>query len=178
MGVSLIEELIGKHTDSILSASIQSPQRSCPHCFEISDTFKLHESRKRGFRFIVGGFVRIIISLLVRWKCPICGRTFTAYPDFALPYKRYVLMDIEGLSEDYLENEKTYQQTVSCEGEAIGYEERDGKIDERQLSASTPFKMAWFSGWNEQDVNRNAESDRTESPAKFYIPATFSPLAW
>lgn len=146
MGVPLIEEIIGKHTASILSASIQSPQRSCPHCFETPGIFKLHESRKRGFRFIVGRFVRIVISLLIRWKCPICGRTFTEYPGFALPYKRYVLMDIEGLSEDYLENEKTCQQTVSCEGEAIGYEERDGKIDERQLSASTPWRWLGFLG--------------------------------
>lgn len=142
----MIEEMIRKHTDAVISGNIRSPQRSCPHCFETLDTFKLHESRKRGFRFIAGCFVRIIISLLIRWKCPICGRTFTEYPAFALPYKRYVLMDIERLSEDYLEDEKSYQQTVSHEGEAIGYEERDGKIDERQLSASTPWRWLGFLG--------------------------------
>ncbi|MFH1097366.1 MAG: DUF6431 domain-containing protein [Candidatus Desantisbacteria bacterium] len=125
---------------------MRPPQGSCPHCFETPDTFNLHESRKRSFRFIVGFFVRIVISMLIRWKCPICGRTFTDYPAFALPYKRYVLMDIEHLSEDYLENEKSYQQTVSCEGEAIGYEEKDGKVDERQLSASTPWRWLTFLG--------------------------------
>lgn len=146
MGVSQIEEIIQKHTDSIISGKIRPPQGSCPHCFETPDTFKLHESRKRGFRFIAGCFVRIVISLLVRWKCSICGRTFTEYPAFALAYKRYVLMDIERLSEDYLENDKSYQQTVSCEGEPIGYEEKDGKIDERQLSASTPWRWLTFLG--------------------------------
>ncbi len=55
-------------------------------------------------------------------------------------------MDIERLSEDYPENEKSYQQTVSCEGEAIGYEEKDGKIDERQLSPSTPWRWLGFLG--------------------------------
>ena len=55
-------------------------------------------------------------------------------------------MDIEHLSEDYLKDDKSYQQTVSCEGEAIGYEESDGKIDERQLSASTPWRWLTFLG--------------------------------
>jgi len=140
MEVTLVEEIIQRHTDSITSGNIKPPRGSCPKCFETPNTYKLHECRKRRFRFIVGCFVRIALSLLVRWKCPICGRTFTEYPAFALPYKRYVLMDIEGLCEDYLENEKSYQETVSCEDGAIGYEEKVGKVDERQLSPSTPWR--------------------------------------
>lgn len=143
---STIEEMIGRYTDSIISGNIQPPRGSCPKCFEIPNTYKLHESRKRSFRFIAGCFVHKVISLLVRWKCPICDRTFTEYPAFALPYKRYVLMDIEVLCEDYLKNEKSYQQVVSCEDGAIGYEGKNDKIDERQLSASTPWRWLGLLG--------------------------------
>jgi hypothetical protein len=146
MEVSPVEEVIRKHTDSITSGRIQSPRGSCPKCSESPDTYKLHECRKRSFRFIFGCFVRKVISLLARWKCPICGHTFTEYPEFALPYKRYVVMDIDRLGENYLENSHSYQDTVSCEEGAIGYEQEDGEIDERQLSPSTPWRWLSFLG--------------------------------
>jgi hypothetical protein len=167
MGMSMVEEIICKHTNAVISGNIQSPHGSCPRCFETPGRFRLHERRERGFRFIVGSFVRIIISLLVRWKCPICGRTFTEYPDFALPYKRYVLMDIERLSEDYLENEKSYQQGVSCEGEAIGYEERDGKIDERQLSASTLWRWVGSVGLMDNVLTEGLNLIRQKDPDSY-----------
>lgn len=164
MEVSPVEEIIRKHTNSIISGNIRPPQGSCPRCFELPDTYKLHECRKRSFRFTIGCFVRIVLSLLIRWKCPICGHTFTEYPAFALPYKRYVLMDIERLSADYLENEKSYQQTVSYEDGAIGYEQKDGNIDGRQLSPSTLWRWLGFLGSMNNTLTGALNLIRQKSP--------------
>ena len=38
--------------------------------------------------------VYIVIGLLIRWKCPGFSKTFTQYPWFAVPYKRYTLPTI------------------------------------------------------------------------------------
>lgn len=173
MELTPVEEIIQRHTDSITSGNIKPPQGSCPKCFETPNTYKLHESRKRNFRFIVGCFIRNVISLLVRWKCPICGRTFTEYPAFVLPYKRYVLMDIERLGEDYLENKKSYQQTVSCEDGVIGYEERDGKIDERQLSPSTPWRWFNFLGSMENTLTEALNLIRQKAPDGYIFRELF-----
>ncbi len=173
MKVTPVEEIIQRHTDSIISGNIKPPQGSCPKCFETPNTYKLHECRKRKFRFIVGCFVRIVLSLLVRWECPICGRTFTEYPAFALPYKRYVLMDIELLCEDYLENEKSYQETVSCEDEVIGYEEKAGKVDERQLSPSTPWRWLGFLGSMKNTLTEALNLIRQKAPDSYIFRELF-----
>jgi len=96
------------------------------------------------FRFIVEAFVHVIASALVRWKCTLCGKTFMDYPEFALPYKRFVVNDIERLSAQYLENENQgYRKTVQYDKLSIGYEERQGRIDERVLSHTTLWR--WIS---------------------------------
>ena len=99
---SKIEETIKNHTDSILSGIFSQPEGPCPKCLEKPNFFKLHECKKRNFRYICDSFIYTVLSLLTRWKCPICKRTFTDYPSFALPFKRYVMIDIERLTNDYI----------------------------------------------------------------------------
>lgn len=41
-------------------------------------------------------------SVLTRWKFLVCHKAFTDYPDFALPYKRYVRQDLCQLSGRYV----------------------------------------------------------------------------
>jgi transposase-like protein len=77
----------------------------CPRCGTSADQFKRHELRKRQFNVIVQQVIHIVIGLLIRWACTGCGKTFTQYPDFALPYKRYMLPDIIQYAERYLESE-------------------------------------------------------------------------
>ncbi len=142
--VSEIEKIIRQHTDSVISGKIAIPQAPCPRCSEQPGTFIRHERRVRFFRFIVGSFVHVIKSLLVRWRCPICGKTFTDYPAFALPHKRYVLMDMERLCKEYVEDEqRTYRKTVWHQNMRIGYQGSDDDIDERFLEHSTPWR--WIS---------------------------------
>jgi hypothetical protein len=50
---------------------------------------------------------------LVRFGCPGCGKTFTHYPDFAIPHKHYTRQTVEGFSRAYVENDqKTYEDAV------------------------------------------------------------------
>jgi hypothetical protein len=152
--VSAAGRIIQQHTDSVISGKIATPQGPCPRCSEQTQTFIRHDRRVRFFRFIVGNFVRVIKSLLVRWRCPICGKTFTDYPAFALPHKRYVLMDMERLSKDYVEDEqRTYRKTVCHQKMRIGYQGSDDDIDERFLEHSTPWR--WISSLGSMKTTLN-----------------------
>jgi len=138
------EKIIEEHTASVQSCTIAPAEGCCPRCSEEGATFKRHDSRQRFFRFIVGYDVHIIKSLLVRWKCPVCGKTFTDYPSFALPHKRFVVMDTERFSREYLEHERqTYRKAVCPQSIPIGYQEPDGRPVEHFLAHSTLWR--WIS---------------------------------
>lgn len=140
-----IETAIQQHTDIIISGKISSPEGCCPRCFTQPKFFKLHECRKRYFRYTVGCFVKVILTLLARWRCSECGKTFTVYPSFALPHKRYVLVDIQRLSNKYLEDEQqTFNTAVTYNGSSIGYEEKDGENVDHFLAPSTLWR--WIQG--------------------------------
>jgi len=63
--------------------------------------------------------------VLVRWKCSLCKRTFTVYPDFALPHKRYVRSDILEQSRRYLGSSLASTEGTLWSGTSrIGYEKR------------------------------------------------------
>jgi hypothetical protein len=63
---------------------------------------------------------------LVRFICPGCGKTFTHYPDFAIPYKHYTRPTITGFSASYVESENmTYPQAVMVDNSVPGYPESD-----------------------------------------------------
>ena len=89
--VSVIEARIGQHSHSVASGDICRPEGPCPQCHAVPRWFKVHERSTRSFRFIVESVVHTIASVLLRWKCPVCGKTFTDYSDFAWPYKRGLL---------------------------------------------------------------------------------------
>jgi len=142
-----IKAIIDAHTNSVISGNIDMPKGICIKCQGKPDSFKLHECRKRSFRFIAECFVYIVMSFLVRWKCPICKATFTDYPPFALPFKRYVVSDIEQLCSSYLDDPSaTYRKCVSHEKSAIAYHSDHNAIDERQLSHSSLWRWVTFFG--------------------------------
>jgi transposase len=85
----------------------------CPRCHLESIFFKLHAYRERRFLVIVDILVKAVFCTLVRFRCTDCGKTFTSYPDFAIPHKHYTRQTIEGLSKSYVENDQiTYQDAV------------------------------------------------------------------
>ncbi|MBT8331416.1 MAG: hypothetical protein KJP06_03710 [Deltaproteobacteria bacterium] len=66
---------------------------------------------------------------MVRFKCPGCGKTFTNYPDFAIPHKHYTRPSITGFSARYLNCEDiTYRQAVMVDGSVPGYPQNDATL--------------------------------------------------
>lgn len=86
---------------------------NCPCCAVAPEEFKRHEARERQFYVIVEQVIKVVIGLLLRWKCPGCGKTFTGYPEFALPYKRYTVSTILKFSAFYTEDEQISYREVN-----------------------------------------------------------------
>ncbi len=165
MDISPIEEIIRNHTESVKCCKTPHPPGACPRCLEQPETFKRHDARERSFRFILDGFVHIIISLLVRLKCPTCKKTFTVYPSFALPHKRYVLPVIERLAMDYLENEQqSYRETASFQGSPIPYPEQDGQITDSYFAHTTPWRWIGFFGSMEAILKQTRHLIKQKDP--------------
>jgi len=60
---SEIEEAINNHTDSIVSGKYSPPEGPCPKCLENPKHFKLHERKKRNFRYICESLVYTVLSI-------------------------------------------------------------------------------------------------------------------
>ena len=106
----------------------------CPVCEVESRFFKIHAYRERRFLIIVEMTVTGVWCALIRFKCPGCRKSFTYYPDFALPRKHYTRQTILGFAENYVVHEQSsYEKAV--EPEAGGSPEYpDGQ---RSLAPST-----------------------------------------
>ncbi len=101
----------------------------CPRCSVESEFFKIHAYRERRFLIIIDMFIKAAYCSLVRFRCPGCGKTFTNYPDFAIPHKHYTRPSITGFSANYVESdEMTYQQTVMVDNSAPGYPQNDATL--------------------------------------------------
>ena len=99
----------------------------CPRCSVDSSFFKIHAYRERRFLIIIEMLIKAAYCSLVRFKCPGCGKTFTFYPDFAIPHKHYTRPSITGFSASYLESDDmTYQQAVMVDNSTPGYPQNDG----------------------------------------------------
>jgi len=165
--VSKIEEKIKQHTKKIKAKQYDKPLGPCPKCAEVPLEFKLHESRPRKFFFILADIVKQVESLLLRWKCILCKTTFTEYPNFALPYKRYVSDDILRLSGQYLEQHReTYRRLVSDQTDrnrtqVTAYE----KKPESSLAYSTPWTWMKLLGGLPVVYQAGLELIRSHAPA-------------
>lgn len=91
-------------------------------CSVKSEFFKVHAFRERRFLIIVKMLIQTVLSCLVRFKCPGCGKTFTHYPDFAIPHKHYTRQSVTGFSASYVDNDgMTYQRATMFDGGVPGY---------------------------------------------------------
>lgn len=85
----------------------------CPRCNLEPIHFKIHAYRERRFLIIVEMLVKGVYCTLVRFKCTGCGKTFTFYPDFAVPHKHYTRQTVVHFSRSYVEDDqKTYEDAV------------------------------------------------------------------
>jgi hypothetical protein len=105
----------------------------CPRCSVDSSFFKVHAYRDRRFLIIAEMWIKAAFCTLIRFSCPGCGKTFTFYPDFALPHKHYTRQSLMGFAANYLESEDmTYRQAVMVDNSAPGYPQT-----ERTLAPTT-----------------------------------------
>jgi hypothetical protein len=101
----------------------------CPRCSVESEFFKIHAYRERRFLIIIEMLIKAAYCSLVRFRCPGCDKTFTNYPDFAIPHKHYTRPSITGFSANYVESdEMTYQQAVMVDRSAPGYPQNDATL--------------------------------------------------
>lgn len=107
----------------------------CPRCQLESCFFKIHAYRERRFLLIIEMLVKSIFCTLVRFRCTGCGKTFTQYPEFAIPHKHYTRQSIESFSAAYVKDDhKTYKTAVMTVDGMPSYQ------DNRQaLCASTIY---------------------------------------
>ncbi len=101
----------------------------CPRCNVESDFFKIHAYRERRFLIIIEMLIKAAFCTLIRFRCPGCGKTFTDYPDFAIPHKHYTRQSVMGFSANYLESDDTtYQQAVMVDNSTPGYPQSDSTL--------------------------------------------------
>jgi len=152
--LSQIEQKIKAHTEKAQSSEPDKPRGPCPRCLAKTSCFKLHEKRFRFFRFVVENFVRTVESLLLRWKCPLCEKTFTDYPEFAEPYKRYVKPAIEQFSAEYLQEEKekqSYRRAVTtADNRPLYYKKDEITVNDKTLSHTSVWK--WIGSMGSVDT--------------------------
>ena len=110
---SVTSEQINRYSEQVRRGENPCHLQSCPQCPVVSEHFKRHDKRQRKFLVVVGQLAQVVIGLLTCWKCPGCGKCFTGYPFFALPYKRYTLPTICAFSRRYVENDSmTYRKLI------------------------------------------------------------------
>ncbi len=116
----------------------------CLRCGKRPEAFRLHDRRKRTFLYLVERLVQKARGLLTRWKCLLCNQTFTIYPAFALPFKRYVAETVCERAQRYVEEDQlSYRQAVLQNGMPVFYSGDTGDqaaVDERTLQHSTLYR--------------------------------------
>jgi len=68
-----------------------------------NELFRMHDCRRRTFRLVLGRYIQVALSWIVRWRCLRCGKRFTDYPRL-LPYprKRFVKLPVLEKTSEYL----------------------------------------------------------------------------
>lgn len=160
--VTKIEEEIESYSRAIKMGEYPKPGEQCPRCKENPGEFKLHDQRKRKFRVVVEALVKVIITVLIRWKCPLCKKTFSMYPSFAVAHKQYTLPQILEISERYLKQKEVCYEDAPREGELrIGYL---GKPDSF-LAGSTVWRWVGWLGSLHEPLSKALDLIRQKCPS-------------
>ena len=119
--------LIDGHSKRIRNLTITCATTTCCHCgldaVGAQTPFAFHGTRPRRFLILVGSYVCKVGTLLARWRCPRCNRTFTDYPPFARAHKAYTLPQMAERAAKYVSNTSTsYRRGVCSASLPIFYE--------------------------------------------------------
>jgi len=168
---------IAAHSTRVRKGNHRCSLSCCPHCGRAPEStlfFRRHALRHREFLVIEGRYVRAVEGLLARWRCPFCRRTFTEYPPFALPFKRYAVSQIAPRALEYVQDDGvSYRKGVLEKFMPIFHwfdpaTEPDARAgDEPVLAHTTLYR--WVSTLG-NGVSRPAQHDRPVGP--------FMPAGW
>jgi hypothetical protein len=174
MSVHPLRARIQAYTEKVRAKDIHCSLDRCPRC-TLESVFKRHDRRKRTFLLIVGDLVERVDSLLTRWKCVLCERTFSLYPSFALPHKHYVRPTIFERGQSYLDDEDaSYRRAIQIEGMPVFYAgESEERIDERTLAPSTLYRWLTSLGGLERTVREALRLIRSASPKATIFRTTY-----
>ncbi len=182
MNLKNVHRLLLEHRAKIKS-KIEADVKKCPKCPATPGMFKRHEMKARKIRAIADGLVYILLMYLLRWKCPICNRSFTEYPWFLGPHKRYMSLPVVEKVFQYVNEEKTDYRRAAIEqsGEEkkpIWYEQDLDKPDDvRAFAHTTIYRWTGYLGSREKELaaltkNLMGKNPYSELP---YLPAKVSP---
>lgn len=180
--MSIIDK-IKEHANEVSSAKVPENLIICPKCNDNTKNFKFHERRCRIFHFIKGRIVYKVWSFLSRWKCLFCNKTFTYYPEFAMPYKRYVKEIIVSVSRKHLEDDdSSYRRVVKKNNMIIVYNTNnaidindandandaddadDANADGPVFAHTTPWRWLSYFGSFEKKLGEALDLIRQKSP--------------
>lgn len=130
---------IQSYGEAVRRRETQPTCNRCPNCGQEPDRFRYRGHRERVFLVVVRRLVKRVVSLLSRWKCQLCKRSFTLYPPFALPHKHYVRSCVFDHAARYLEvDDLSYREAVKVDDMPVFYDsDEEGTIDERCLAHPT-----------------------------------------
>jgi hypothetical protein len=145
--------------------------RRCPWCDcrrRGRGFFRRHAARARILLVVSHGSIHRVRLYVLRWRCPLCGRTFTDYPAFALQAKRYTLPDIRRLVQDRLgATPASYRRSVTELALPLFYSDLDpvvsittGKDDEAVPALAHTTLFRWVQALGADRTSRQFSEGR------------------
>jgi hypothetical protein len=178
--------------EDVLHDRVQCSLRRCPRCGckrKEKFFFRRHAIRYRFLFIVVGRMIYRIKVSLIRWKCPACECTFTDYPSFAIPHKRYSFSQMRERARQYiLDNRVSYRKGVATSALPLfhangniacaGMSEQEKQSEEiHTMAHSTLYHWVTTLGcskYNSQDAScptgyKNHNPEQPREPVAFVI---------
>ena len=145
------EELLRQRLQAMEEYSGRIPGCPCPNRDCGAKRFHRHGQVDRHVRPVIAGVVYPRTFPLSIWRCGECGTAFRHYPPSLLPYKQYLIDDMQPVCAAYLDSETAgYGKAARERGLPWAYEadaveadmsdEAKEAASAKQTSASTVFR--------------------------------------
>ena len=139
-----IIEKIEAHEKQVLTGKMPANLKFCEYCNEPSSSIRHHDARVMILYYIIECYVYRRKSRISRWKCIVCEKTFTYYPEYCLPYKRYVKTDIIKFCARYLGDVKsTYRNVVKDNISVIVHKDKE-ETKQSEFSGTSVWRWQSF----------------------------------
>lgn len=172
------------HQSGVSRGDAPCGKKRCPRCGIAragNAFFRRHGFRDRGLLTISDRLIRRVRLRLIRWRCPLCRKTFTDHPPFMLPGKQYALPDmkarvlrcVSGAGASFRRgvrdsNLPIFHASPRGEGSASGKapEEAEEGTACPVLSHTTPYRWVASLGMASPTSQRRRSATRYKGPGK------------